>query len=462
MLKNKPKPRALNIVIVSLMFLVFLTTIIGASFNHISRDPYVMTNSAISIAVMSFECILIICLFFTGFNDLPSTHTFALLILTSFMSTSFSAFGYETYGIPSYSAFVYIMYTLAYITASLYFLVLWLYMKSMSYSDSKINVHDIFLIVFVSIYIVSVLFNTISKHFFIVQDGIIIYQNTNIALVFWATLYVMFFIRIIRSDFSLKEKFSLITYIILPSIVLLLGILYRSVGNDPMPESIADLCSVLSLYLIFFNMYNERGRLLLMKKNELTESRLNTMILQANPHFIYNTLGSIEYFCLKDPMMAKKMLGDFTKYLRSNSANLTQSPMIPFRDELENLKAYLRIEQVRFPKLKVEFDIGADDFLLPCLSVQPIVENSIKHGIGKRYGHSGTVTVRTEELSDCYKVIVIDDGIGFSDVPDDDRPHLGVENVRERLKLLCGGELNISSIIDRGTTAEITIHKQKG
>lgn len=186
------------------------------------------------------------------------------------------------------------------------------------------------------------------------------------------------------------------------------------------------------------------------------------MILQANPHFIYNTLGSIEYFCLKDPMMAKKMLGDFTKYLRSNSANLTQSPMIPFRDELENLKAYLRIEQVRFPKLKVEFDIGADDFLLPCLSVQPIVENSIKHGIGKRYGHSGTVTVRTEELSDCYKVIVIDDGIGFSDVPDDDRPHLGVENVRERLKLLCGGELNISSIIDRGTTAEITIHKQKG
>ena len=197
-----------------------------------------------------------------------------------------------------------------------------------------------------------------------------------------------------------------------------------------------------------------------MQEKELTQSRLNTTILQANPHFVYNTLGSIEYFCDTDPAAAKKMLEDFTKYLRSNSANLTNRPLIPFREELENLNAYLRIEMIRFPNLIVEYDIDAEDFSLPCLSIQPLVENAIKHGIGKRDGE-GTVIIKTAETPDFWQIMITDDGVGYSGTPQDGRPHIGIENVRQRLALLCGGTVTVTGTEGSGTVAEIRIPKER-
>ena len=212
---------------------------------------------------------------------------------------------------------------------------------------------------------------------------------------------------------------------------------------------------------MFFNVYQERGRKLLVQGKELAQSKLNTTILQANPHFVYNTLGSIEYFCDTDPATAKKMIDDFTKYLRSNSANLTNHPMIPFREELENLNAYLRIEMVRFPNLIVEYDIDAEDFSIPCLSIQPLVENAIKHGIGKRDGEEGTVTIRTTEMPDFWQIFIIDDGIGYSGIPQDGRAHIGIENVRQRLAFLCGGTLTVEGSAGQGTVCEIRIPKER-
>ena len=153
------------------------------------------------------------------------------------------------------------------------------------------------------------------------------------------------------------------------------------------------------------------------------------------------------------------MIGDFTKYLRSNSANLTNRPMIPFREELENLSAYLRIEMVRFPNLIVEYDIDAQDFFVPCLSIQPLVENAIKHGVGKRDGEEGTVIVRTSETPDCWQIFIMDDGVGYSGTPQDGRPHIGIENVRQRLAFLCGGILTVTGKKGQGTVAEIRIPK---
>ena len=153
------------------------------------------------------------------------------------------------------------------------------------------------------------------------------------------------------------------------------------------------------------------------------------------------------------------MLDDFTKYLRSNSANLTNRPLIPFREELENLNAYLRIEMVRFPNLIVEYDIDAEDFSIPCLSIQPLVENAIKHGIGKRDVAEGTVIVRTAETPDSWQISIIDDGVGYSGTPQDGRAHIGIENVRQRLAFLCGGTLTVTGTEGQGTVAEIRMPK---
>ena len=155
------------------------------------------------------------------------------------------------------------------------------------------------------------------------------------------------------------------------------------------------------------------------------------------------------------------MLDDFTKYLRSNSANLTNRLLIPFREELENLNAYLRIEMIRFPNLRVEYDIGAEDFSVPCLSVQPLVENAVRHGIGKRRGKAGTVTIKTAEDSDFWQIIIQDDGVGYTGIPQDGKTHIGIENVRQRLAILCGGTLTITGTEGQGTVAEMRIPKER-
>ena len=99
--------------------------------------------------------------------------------------------------------------------------------------------------------------------------------------------------------------------------------------------------------------------------------------------------------------------------------------------------------------------------MVPALSVQPLVENAVKHGTAKKSG-GGTVNVKICEYDDFYEIYVIDDGVGFdlSQPPDDERLHLGMENVRRRLDAMCGGTLTVSSALGKGTTAVIRIPKK--
>lgn len=98
--------------------------------------------------------------------------------------------------------------------------------------------------------------------------------------------------------------------------------------------------------------------------------------------------------------------------------------------------------------------------MVPALSVQPLAENAVKHGTAKKPG-GGTVTIKTREYENDYEIYVIDDGAGFdlSRPPDDERLHLGMENVRKRLKAMCKGTLDVSSAPGKGTTAIISIPK---
>ncbi|MBO5868744.1 MAG: hypothetical protein J6Q54_07550, partial [Oscillospiraceae bacterium] len=121
---------------------------------------------------------------------------------------------------------------------------------------------------------------------------------------------------------------------------------------------------------------------------------------------------------------------------------------------------YTEIELIRFPDMTVNYDIRAKGFLLPALTVQPMVENAIKHGLmGREEG--GTVTVTSYETDSHYCVCVADDGVGFDvDAAQDPRKHIGIRNVRERLQVMCGGSLTIESEPGKGTTALIQIPKE--
>lgn len=194
---------------------------------------------------------------------------------------------------------------------------------------------------------------------------------------------------------------------------------------------------------------------------QLQESRIAIMISQIQPHFIYNTLGTIQQLCKEDPKKASNLVRNFSLYLRGNFGELDNTLPIRFVQELEHVRYYTEIELIRFPDMTVKYDIQTKEFLLPALTVQPLVENAIKHGLmGLEEG--GTVTVTSYENDTHYCVKVEDDGIGFDiDGVQDDKKHIGIRNVRERLRLMCGGSLTIESQKGKGTTALIQIPKEE-
>ena len=193
---------------------------------------------------------------------------------------------------------------------------------------------------------------------------------------------------------------------------------------------------------------------------ELTESRISTMMSQIRPHFIYNTLGSIEQLCIIDPSKAGELVHNFAKYLRGNFGELDNPKPILMSQEMEHVRHYISIENVRFPDMTFSFKMNSDDFHIPALTIQPIVENAIKHGLMK-LSKGGTIRVVSYETESHYCVSVEDDGAGFdTDVLLDERKHVGIRNIRGRLKAMVNGTLEIESRVGIGTTVLIKIPKE--
>ena len=193
---------------------------------------------------------------------------------------------------------------------------------------------------------------------------------------------------------------------------------------------------------------------------ELKESRVSIMLSQIQPHFIYNTLGTIERMCLKDPEKAFDLVRNFSLYLRGNFSELDSVSPIRFSEELKHVEYYVNIEKVRFPDMNIEYDVAATDFVLPALSVQPLVENAIKHGL-MRLESGGRVLIRSYETPTHFCVEVKDDGMGFdTSLPIEPKKHVGLRNIRGRLKAMVNGELIIESQVGAGTRAVILIPKE--
>lgn len=193
---------------------------------------------------------------------------------------------------------------------------------------------------------------------------------------------------------------------------------------------------------------------------QLAESRMSTMMSQIRPHFIYNTLGSIEQLCSIDPPKAGELVHNFAKYLRGNFGELDNPKPILMSKEMEHVRYYTSIEKVRFPDMTFSFDMHTGDFPIPALTIQPIVENAIKHGLMK-LPKGGTIRVESYETDEHYCVTVVDDGVGFdTDVLLDERKHVGIRNIRGRLETMVDGTLEIESAVGVGTKVLIMIPKE--
>ena len=165
------------------------------------------------------------------------------------------------------------------------------------------------------------------------------------------------------------------------------------------------------------------------------------------------------YLC-RSPEKAAKITGKFGKYLRQNIESLEQDIRIPFDKEMEHTLNYADIETVRFPNIRVETDLQDQDFTIPALTVQPIVENAIRHG--GRICEEGVVRISSRKDGFVHEIVIEDNGKGFDrdEVSNMNGLHLGIRNVTERIVKICSGSVDVQTEPGNGTRVVIRIPEE--
>ena len=213
------------------------------------------------------------------------------------------------------------------------------------------------------------------------------------------------------------------------------------------------MCSAAVFYYIWLHLQFVREH----EEDLRAQQRIRIMISQIQPHFMFNTLSTIQALCRIDPEKAFETTEKFGTYLRNNIESLNKSELIPLRKELEHTKIYADIEMIRFPKIRVEYYIEDEDFSVPTLTIQPLVENAIRHGVRGR--NDGRVIVATRKVNGFHEIMIRDNGKGFDadNIDELEASHIGLRNVRDRIESMCDGEMEIESHPDRGTTITLAI-----
>ena len=266
-----------------------------------------------------------------------------------------------------------------------------------------------------------------------------------------------------RDQLSRKAFLSFLT-----ALLPMTGALLVHLFVDVIP--LIDFCNILSAHSMYSLILSDQieqdlrrqqenarqQREIAEQQREIANQRANILVLQMRPHFIYNTLTSIYCLCSQDPQLAQRIVMDFTSYLRKNFTAVASDKPIPFTSELEHTRAYLAVEQARFSSsLRVDYDTPHTWFRIPPLTLQPIVENAVKHGRDPRAGLF-SISIRTRKTDSGAEIVVADNGRGFSPA-DDSEPHIALKNIQQRLALMCGGSLTITPGNGGGTVVTITI-----
>lgn len=292
-----------------------------------------------------------------------------------------------------------------------------------------------------------------------------IYNYYHRAKIFWLTqvsgivgIMIEFTIIIqFRKSFSKMRRIAFISYPVLPLVALVMQISFYGI-------SLLSVAITISMLLMYITSLMEQSQRLIRQEREIADMKIDMTLSQIRPHFMFNTLTTIRYLIKKKPEEAVEAIDEFSSYLRMNLESMSERKMIPVEMEIEHVNNYLSIEKRRFgDRINVVLDIGDEGFVIPALTVQPLVENAVKHGITQR-AEGGTVTIKTGRRAGGHYVSVSDDGVGFDkDDPtceSEGRRHVGIKNVRERLASVCGGTLSITSEPGKGTVSEIFVPYQ--
>lgn len=349
-------------------------------------------------------------------------------------------------------------YTTFYIMNNLEVFLFYLYLSRYLNLESKYkHIIDIVDYVLLGVFIISDIVNIFTHMYFSSIDGV--YTRSQFMIISQGYQFIIlvtsFVLTILAKTINAREKTAFSIYCFLPAISI--------VVQNAMPGyAVAYLTLFVAVEVLFLFLNVEKNIRIEEDERKLKDANVKIMMSQIQPHFIYNTLSSISTLTTIDPKKAQQALDDFSDYLRMNFSSLTETHLVPFNDELQHIKVYTGLEKLRFnERLKVVYNIEVKDFLVPPLSVQPIVENAIKHGIIKKVD-GGTVTIHTYENGEAYIVEVVDDGIGFdlNEVNFKDNEHIGLNNVKQRINSMCKGDICFESKKNEGTKVTISFYKE--
>lgn len=251
-----------------------------------------------------------------------------------------------------------------------------------------------------------------------------------------------------------RMALTFLSYPLFPVIAVLIQI------QHPFELDYMNMAIALSLVIVYVSIYIERGRQLIKRERELNESRVAIMLSQIQPHFLYNALTVIQDLCHDKAPDAEETTIEFSNFLRENIESLKSDHLVPFERELGHTRNYLSLESKRFgSQLQVIYDIQITDFLIPSLTLQPIVENAVRCGVMQRED-GGTVRIASAETPTCYRVTVQDNGVGFDSNIDPQSFTSSIKGISDRLDRLCSGSMLLKSVPGLGSTVIIVIPKE--
>jgi sensor histidine kinase YesM len=348
-------------------------------------------------------------------------------------------------------------YTAFYIMNNIEVLMFYKYMTAYTrLSKDIVKVVDIVNIILFIIVITGDIMNIFTRMYFTSVDGV--YVRGKFMFISQGYQFVMLLISYIlivtNKALYIREKIAFTIYVIFPAIAIILQNLFPGFAF-----AYASLFISIEILFLFLNI--EKNYKIKEDEKMIKDANAKIMVSQIQPHFVYNTLSSISTLITIDPEKAQKALDEFADYLRMNFSTLTANRLVSFEDELKHIETYVQLEKLRFNnRVNVIYDIKDSHFNVPPLSIQPLVENAIKHGILKKI-EGGTVTIKTYETDDAHIVEVMDDGVGFviNDVDFKSNKHLGLNNIKYRITTMCKGDLNLYSEPNKGSKMVAIFYK---
>ncbi len=457
---KKQSISAFEYMVITAFIVLVCVSVYLINYYGILSKPELIINSLIYVITLLFTGVLFAGCMLVRIGEPKQKRIFEWIIVLSFLSTFFAMFAELCNGrIPGMTVLT--LQITANTLLGVYWIVFWIY-QNKSYPQNDLSrIISVMFIGYMAVYSLFSLANFFVPIFFVMDaSGTLLARTDYFTLTYFSVGYFFFLLYVFTRKCEMKVKLTLSSYVFFPIALNIIGFilhdveLFRNIFN-----SLNALAFLLPLYLIYFSLHIEQGRKMLAQKEELTAARINLMVSQIQPHFIYNSLSAIIELIDIDAEQAKESIVSFSDYLRVNLNALKSAKLVSFEKELEHCKTYLGFELLRFDNIKVEYDIETTSFMLPALTVQPLLENAVKHGVSKT-GHGGTVTLSVKDNGENIRIIVSDNGVGFDTNATFDGVHIGLENVEKRLSDLCGGTLNVTSKTGVGTKAEVLIPKK--